>query len=82
MDDNLVLKAYLLVHKEVADIGSLVSRELQNLTKLDILIDATVALKGFLQCLGDLLDVQILCQALDRGDTFAAISLLHADVNL
>ena len=82
VDDDLVLEAHLLVHEEIFDVCSLVSRELQDLAELDVLVDAPVALEGLLQSLGELLDVQVICQALHCGDTLAPISLLHEDVDL
>ena len=82
VDHDLVVETHLLVDEEVSDVGSLVSRELQDLAQLHVDVDAPVALEGLLQGLRDFLNIQILRQSLHRRDALAPISLLDANVNL
>jgi hypothetical protein len=46
VDHNLIIMAHLLVNKELSDIGPLVTRQLNNLTELLIVIHGTVTLES------------------------------------
>ena len=81
MDHNLIIETHILVDEEVTDIRSLVSRELQNLAELRVLIYTSVALKCLFKSLRNLFHIQIVCQALYRRDALATVALLHAHVD-
>ena len=65
MDDDLVLVADLLVDEELPDVRALVARELQNLPELVVCNHCPVALEGLLQRAKDLVQVQVVREALD-----------------
>ena len=82
VNHNLIFVANLLVNKELSDVCSLVSRQLQNLSKLRIHQYASVALESLLQSFGDLQNVQIVGKSLNGGNAFTTISLLHTNMYL
>jgi len=81
VNDNLVLVTNLLVHKELSDVGTLISGKLKNFTEFGVHKNTTVAFKSLLQSLRDLSNVQIVSEALNCGDAFTSVSLLNADMN-
>ena len=80
--NNIVLVTNLLIDKELHYVRSLVTTELDDLSALLVLLYGAVAGKILLECLANALDVKVVGKTGDGGDTFPAISLLDADVNL
>lgn len=76
--DGLAIEtqALLLISQEILHIFALVSLELNHLAHLGIGDDGAIAGKLLLDDLEDLLLVEFLRQALDRGQGFTTIALL------
>ena len=77
----------LLVHlelsgQELQDLSSLVTLELENVTKFFILIDMAVAAKILLQSLENLLEVIFTGDTLDSSNGLTAVTLLMSDMNV
>ena len=77
----------LLVHlelsgQELEDLSSLVTLELENVTKFFILIDMAVAAKILLQSLENLLEVIFTGDTLDSSNGLTAVTLLMSDMNV
>jgi len=79
---HLSVHADLLVQQELADVRSLVARQLNDLAQLVVLDDGAVAAEVFLEGLEDALHVQVIRQTLHRRQTLAAVTLLHTHVDL
>ena len=80
--NNLVLVANLLIDKELHYVRSLITTELDDLSTLLVLLHGTVAGKVLLEGLANALNIKVVGKTGDGRDTFPAISLLDADVNL
>lgn len=77
----------LLVHlelsgQELQDLSSLVTLELENITKFFILVDMAVAAKILLQSLENLLEVIFTGDTLDSSNGLTAVTLLMSDMNV
>lgn len=77
----------LLVHlelsgQELQDLSSLVTLELENVTKFFILVDMAVAAKILLQSLENLLEVIFTGDTLDSSNGLTAVTLLMSDMNV
>ena len=81
MDNDILLTVNLLIDKEVANIVSLVSLKLNNLSVLLIIHNSTVAGEALLPGLQNQLQVQVSSQSLNSGDTFATVSLLNTNMS-
>jgi hypothetical protein len=75
--DSLAIKtqAFLLIGQEILHIFALVSLQLDHLSHLRVGDDGAIAGELLLDHLEDLLLVEFLGQALDRGQGFATIAL-------
>ena len=82
MDHDLRLQADLLVDEEAVHVRPLVAGQLDDLAHLAVLRDRPVALEVLLEGLADALDISIVGQALNGGNTLPPVALLHADVDL
>ena len=79
---GIQLQALLLVDQELLHILALVALQLDHLSHLRVVDDGAIARELLLDHLEDLLLVEFLGQALDRGQCLATIALLDADVNV
>ena len=79
---NAFAVANFLVHKEGFHICSLVTRQLNNLPRILVLLDSTVATEILLESFANSFDVQVIRQSSDSRDTFSSVALLHTNVNL
>ncbi len=82
MDDDLVAFADLLLDEEVLGVLSLVARQLDDLPRVVVTRNTAVALETLLHGSRDLLQIEVLGQALHSGDALAAVTLLDAKVDL
>ena len=80
MNNDILLTVNLLSDKEVANVVSLISLKLNNLSVLLIIHNSTVASEALLPGLQDQLQVQVSSQSLNSGDTFTTISLLNTNM--
>ena len=72
---DIKTKALLLVCQKVLDILALIALELDHLSHLGVSDDGAIAGELFLDHFEDLLLVELLRQALDRGQCLATIAL-------
>jgi hypothetical protein len=72
---DIKTKALLLVGQEVLDILALIALELDHLSHLGVRDDGAIAGELLLDHFEDLLLVELLRQALDRGQRLATIAL-------
>ena len=75
-------KAFLLIGQELLDIFALITLELDHLAHLGVGDDGAIASKLLLDDFENLLLVEFLGEALDRGQGFATIALLDTDVDV
>ena len=68
--------------KEIGNVLPLIALKLNDLAKLWILDNSTIAAKLFLEIFEDLAVAEFLLQSLDSGQTLAAITLLDAYMNV
>ncbi len=71
-----------LVHQKGLDVCSLVTRQLNNLPHVLVLLDGTVTREILLEGLANSLNVQIVGQTGDGRDTFSSVALLDTNVDL
>lgn len=76
----LEAEAFLLVHEELLHILALVALQLDNLAHLGVGHDGAIAGELLLDHLEDLLLVELLRQALDRGQGLASVPLCMKEV--
>jgi hypothetical protein len=74
--------ANFLVHQKGFHVCPLITRQLNDLANLVILLYGTIATEILLEGLANSLHVQVVCQACYRRNTFSSISLLDTNVNL
>eukprot|EP00303_Exanthemachrysis_gayraliae_P000001 CAMPEP_0206005624 /NCGR_PEP_ID=MMETSP1464-20131121/4680_1 /ASSEMBLY_ACC=CAM_ASM_001124 /TAXON_ID=119497 /ORGANISM="Exanthemachrysis gayraliae, Strain RCC1523" /LENGTH=325 /DNA_ID=CAMNT_0053379071 /DNA_START=489 /DNA_END=1463 /DNA_ORIENTATION=+ len=79
---NLVLGRELVLDEELADVLALVALELEHLAHGLVIDDVAIAAVFLLDHFEHLLQVERCIKALHRGDALAAVSLLHADVDV
>ena len=79
MDNYLVLVAHLLVNEELPYVGALVARELQNLPELVISDNSSVALEGLLEGAEDLVQIEVVGQALHRRQALATAATIASE---
>lgn len=77
----------LLLHnssqdKEIGNVLPLIALKLNDLAKLWVLDNSTIAAKLFFKIFEDLAVAEFLLQSLDSGQTLAAITLLDAYMNV
>ena len=82
MDLDVLLGDRQLRDQELADLGSLVALQLDDLAHLVVLDHVAVAAKVLPQDLQDALEVVLLGDALHGGQRFSAVSLLDTDVDV
>lgn len=82
MQHHLRVRADLLVHEELANVGTLVTRKLDNFAELVVLDESAVAAEVLLEGLQDAFDVQVVGETLHGRQTLAAVTLLHTNVHL
>lgn len=68
--------------KEIGDVLPLITLKLNDLSKLWVLDNSTIAAKLFLKIFEDLTVAEFLLQTLYCGQTLAAITLLDAYMNV
>merc|ERR1740139_2150298 len=78
---DLVLGADVVLGEEIHDSIALIALELQPLTHVFVLDDRAVAAVRLLDRLADLLQIELLVEALHRRDALAPVALLYADVD-
>ena len=82
MKNNIQFVSNLLIHQKLHNISPLIPTQLNNLpTLIIILLHRTIAREILLEGLADSLDIQIIREARDCGDTFTTVTLLDADVD-
>jgi len=81
MQHNLSIVAYLLIHQETLHIRPLVPTQLHHLPHLLILLHRSIATKVLLERLTDPLNIQVIRQPRNGGDTLATVALLDAHVH-
>ena len=79
---GIQLQAFLLVDEELLHILTLVTLQLNHLAHLGVVDNGAIAGEFLLDHLEDLLLVELLRQALHRGQGLAAIALLDTDVDI
>jgi hypothetical protein len=79
---NILSEANFLIHQKTLDICSLVPTQLNDFSSFFVIFNRTVARKVLFESLANAFHVQIVGQTRHRCDTLAAVSLLHAHVNL
>eukprot|EP00977_Amphora_coffeiformis_P006387 scaffold1361_cov165-Amphora_coffeaeformis.AAC.9 len=79
---NTVREANFLVHQKTFHIRSLITRQLNNLASILVLLYGTVAGKILLERFADALNIQIICQTGYGCNTFTPTALLDTHVNL
>lgn len=76
------LEPFLLIHQELLHVLALVALQLDHLAHLAVVHNGAIAGELLLNDLEDLLLVEFLGKALDRGQGFATIALCsHADMD-
>ena len=70
-----------LVYKELSNICSLITGQLQNLTKLGIHKNRTVAFECLFQSLSDFENIKIISKALYCCNTLSSVTLLDTNMN-
>jgi hypothetical protein len=75
-------ETYFLIDQKTLDIGSLITRQLNNFSGFFIFLNRTIARKVLFECFANSFNVQIVSKALNGGDTFSSVSLLNANVHL
>jgi len=71
----------LVIGEESDHVVTLVALKLEDLSHVFVLDDRAVATMRLLHSLQDLLEIQLVVEALHGSDAFAAVALLHADVD-
>lgn len=82
MQHNGIGMTNLLIDQESLYISTLISRQLNDLTALFVLLHGTVAAKVLFKSFADALNVQIVRQTCHGRDTLAPVPLLDTDVYL
>ena len=82
VQDNILGMTNFLIHQKVLDIGSLITRKLNDFPNLFIFLDGTVAGKVLLEGLANSFNVQIISQSSHGRNTFSSVTLLDTHVNL
>ena len=78
---NVLLVADLLIGQELHHHRSLISRQLDDLIFLLVLLHCPIAREILLEGLANALNVQVVGEASDGGDTLAPVALLDANVD-
>jgi hypothetical protein len=81
MDLDVFLLTDFVPDKEVTDITTLVTLNLNNLSVIILVCQyCSVSREHLLECLENLLKVKIISETRDCGQTFASITLLYTDM--
>lgn len=80
MHHNIIFSDNFLAYKEITDVFTLISLELNYFSVLLVIDNRTVASKALLPRLQNQLKVQIFSQTLNGGNTLASISLLNTNM--
>ena len=70
-----------LIDKEFFDVRSLVTRKLNNFSRVLVFLYGTVAIEILFKSLANSLNVQVIGQTGNGCDTFSSVSLLNTNVN-
>ena len=79
--DGSCARARTVFGEEIGDGLTLVALQLQHVSHFIVRDHGAVAVVRLLERLEDLLEIELLVEALHRRDALAAIALLHADVD-
>jgi hypothetical protein len=81
MQNNVGRRTNFLVHQEALHIGTLIAGQLNDFPGLFVFLNCTIAGKVLFKGLTYSLDVQVIGQTLNGGNTLATVALLHTNVH-
>jgi hypothetical protein len=81
MQNNVGGRTNFLIHQKALYIGTLITGQLNDFPGFFIFLHGTIAGEILFKSLTYSLDVQVIGQTFNGGNTFAAVALLHTDVH-